>query len=131
MPGANAPNSRIDRCFSGDAEERFASLLEDSVGMRLMSDVPVGLFMSGGVDSGMMAALVKRVHTKPVQTFSIGFDTGDDELSRARALASMLGTQHEELTLSPRDLGVLPRIIWHLDEPIGDSIILPMYGRKQ
>ncbi|MBI2871177.1 MAG: asparagine synthase (glutamine-hydrolyzing) [Candidatus Omnitrophica bacterium] len=107
---------------------QFLSLLEDSVRLRLMSDVPVGLFLSGGVDSALIAALVKRVGTGRVRTFSIGFGRRDDELAAAKERARALGTEHSEHELKPADLYELPRMVWHLDEPVGDAIIVPTFA---
>jgi asparagine synthase (glutamine-hydrolysing) len=94
--------------------------LEETVRMRLMSDVPLGVFLSGGVDSSAIAALVKRMVTGSVQTFSVGYEeAAQSELDSAARVASMLETDHHEVRIGLEDFfGVLPRLIWHEDEPI-------------
>ena len=106
--------------------ERLRATLTDAVRMRLMSDVPLGAFLSGGIDSSAVVALMSRVVGEPVQTFSIGFEEGEwSELEHARAVAKHLGTDHHELIVRPRALELLPRLIWHLDEPFGDASMIP------
>ena len=120
---------RIDR-FTGtpeDAVEELDRLLCTSVGERLVADVPVGAFLSGGIDSSAVVAAAQRVSTQPVRTFTIGSTTTDyDESSDARAVAECLGTDHTELTVTDSEaLKVIERIggIW--DEPFGDSSQVP------
>ena len=107
--------------------ERFAELLTESVRLRLMSEVPLGAFLSGGIDSSALVATMSRLLDQPVKTFSVGFDWPGDELSAAQEVAQRLGCEHHEIICRPEDLALLPQIIWHLDEPIGDAIVVPMY----
>ncbi len=94
--------------------------LEEVVRMRLMSDVPLGMFLSGGVDSSAIAALIKRMADGPVKTFSVGYNESKfSELSEARQVAEQIGTDHHEVLVSMDDFfNALPRLVWHEDEPI-------------
>src|SRR5271167_432776 len=94
--------------------------LEDAVRTRLMSDVPLGMFLSGGVDSSAIAALIKRMTTGPVKTFAVGYsETKFSELSYARHVAERVGTEHNEVVVSMDDFfNALPKLVWHEDEPI-------------
>ncbi len=94
--------------------------LEETVRMRLMSDVPLGMFLSGGVDSSAIAALVQRMAPGPLNTFSVGYgEQAYSELGYAREVANHLATRHHEVTVSALDFfNALPRLIWHEDEPI-------------
>jgi asparagine synthase (glutamine-hydrolysing) len=115
--------SRDDREY----QARFDELFEASVRKRMVSDVPVGAFLSGGVDSSAIVAAMSRTSSEPVRTFSVGFEWEGDELKDARRVAEHLGCKHEEVTCRTSDMELLPRIVWHLDEPIGDAICVPMY----
>jgi asparagine synthase (glutamine-hydrolysing) len=116
---------------SGSAEELAAELrevLDDSVRAHLVADVPVGVLLSGGVDSGGLAALASRHVSEPLRTFSIGFEEeGFNELSRARLVAERYGTDHHELVLRPDAVELLPKLVEAFDEPFGDSSALPTY----
>ncbi len=94
--------------------------LEETVRMRLMSDVPLGMFLSGGVDSSAIATLMKRMVTGPIETFSVGYrETEFSELDYARQVATALGTDHREVTVGMEEFfNALPMLIWHEDEPI-------------
>ena len=96
------------------------SRLEHVVRMRLMSDVPLGMFLSGGVDSSAIAAIIKRQADGPVKTFSVGYSESQfSELSEARQVAQQIGTDHHEVQISMEDFfNALPRLVWHEDEPI-------------
>jgi asparagine synthase (glutamine-hydrolysing) len=94
--------------------------LEEVVRMRLMSDVPLGMFLSGGVDSSAIAALIKRMADGPVKTFSVGYNESKfSELSEARQVAEQIGTDHHEVVVTMDEFfNALPRLVWHEDEPI-------------
>src|SRR5918912_2513892 len=103
--------------------------LRDSVRAHLEADVPVGVFLSGGIDSSLLAALAAQESPEPVRTFSIGFEERSfDELSRARMIARRYGTDHHELVLRPDAAQLLPEIAAALDEPFADSSALPTYA---
>jgi asparagine synthase (glutamine-hydrolysing) len=108
--------------------EELRARLRDSVRAHLIADVPVGVLLSGGVDSSLLAALAAQESGEAVHTFSIGFEERSfDELDDARSVASMYGTQHEELVLRPDAALLLPRLAETFDEPFADSSALPTY----
>jgi len=109
------------------ASEEFSRLLYESVQMRLMSDVPLGMFISGGVDSSTILALIRKYVPGEIKTFSIGFRTDIDEIPRARRLASEFSTKHNEFYIDKDAYKLLPKVVGYLDEPIGDAIILPTF----
>ena len=105
------------------AAERLLETLEEAVRLRLMSDVPLGAMLSGGLDSSLLVALMARNMSDPVETFSVGFAEDDvrSELGDAALVANALGTKHHELELSMRDSAVeLEDLVWALDEPLAD-----------
>lgn len=115
-----------------EAVAEIRALLEDSVHRRLISDVPLGAFLSGGIDSSTIVALMTRLTGRPVRTFSIGFD--DDtygELPYAREVAQRYGADHQELLVQPRMVDVLPRLVRHYGEPYGDGSAVPTYYVSQ
>ena len=118
------PEPTLER--GGDLEEWSARLLaelEESVRLRLMSDVPLGAMLSGGLDSSLIVALMAKLMDRPVQTFAVGFKEAGagNELADARFVADALGAEHHELELSFGEETIsLDRLVWHLDEPIAD-----------
>jgi asparagine synthase (glutamine-hydrolysing) len=108
--------------------EECRARLADSVRAHLVADVPVGVLLSGGVDSGALAALAAQESSEPVRTFSIGFaESSFDELPGARAVAERYGTRHRELVLQPNAALLLPALAEAFDEPFADSSALPTY----
>jgi asparagine synthase (glutamine-hydrolysing) len=102
--------------------------LRDAVRSHLVSDVPLGAFLSGGIDSSVIVALMAEDSPRPVKTFSIGFDDPEhDELDKARLVASCFGTDHHEHTVEPAAVDVLPKLVSHFAEPFADSSALPTY----
>jgi len=100
--------------------------LTEAVRLRLIADVPVGALLSGGLDSSTIVALVRRVTSGPVRTFSIGFDRPDyDETRYARLVAQHLGTEHHEAVVKPDAASGLQQLVWHYGEPFADSSALP------
>lgn len=109
-----------------DAEERTLDLLREATRARLVSDVPLGAFLSGGLDSSLIVALMSEVGTGTVKTFSIGFDESEyNELPYARMVAERFGTEHHEMIVRPDALSILPTLIWHYNEPYADSSAIP------
>jgi asparagine synthase (glutamine-hydrolysing) len=102
---------------------------EESVRMRLMADVPLGVFLSGGIDSAAITATMARMVPEPVRTFSVAFAERDaNELAYARMVAEAFGTEHHEVVVSPAQfLGALPRLVWHEDEPLAHPSSVPLY----
>ncbi len=103
--------------------------IEEGIQSRLMSDVPLGMFLSGGVDSSMIAALMKRMVSTPVKTFAVGYREAEySELGYARRVANAIGTEHYEVTVGMDEfLSELPRLIWHEDEPIAWPSSVSLY----
>jgi len=130
---------RIERYWSLDFEgkvslteeeagERAVELLREAVRVRLMSDVPLGAFLSGGVDSSAVVALMSEFSAEAVKTFSIGFDEQDfSEISHARRIAERFGTDHHEFIVRPDAVEVLPALVRHYGEPYADSSAIPTY----
>lgn len=111
-----------------NAAGRLAEILRDSVTIRLRSDVPLGAFLSGGLDSSAVVGLMARALERPVITSSIGFpDAAFNELPYARQVAEHFHTDHNEHMVTPNALEVLEKLIWHYDEPFGDSSAVPTY----
>ncbi|HUO66297.1 MAG TPA: asparagine synthase (glutamine-hydrolyzing), partial [Gammaproteobacteria bacterium] len=107
----------------------FEELFEDSVRLRMRSDVPVGAFLSGGLDSASVVAAMSAVSSGPIKTCTIGFDSsGADERSLARLVASEFKTDHFESVVEPEHADLLlQKLAWHFDEPFGDTSALPTY----
>ena len=106
----------------------FKDLFVDAVRLRMRSDVPVGAYLSGGIDSASIVACMQRRTPIPVQTFTIGgFGEGVDETTEAAAIARFIGTNHNELAVDPRQYELLPSIVAGMSRPIGDAIVLPTY----
>ncbi len=114
---------------SADVVARFRELLEESVRLRLMSDVPLGMFLSGGIDSSAIAALMARLIDRPLQTFSVAFkDRAYNELAYARAVARAVGADAHEIVIDEHDFfNALPRLVWHEDEPIAHPSSVPLF----
>ncbi len=108
--------------------DELYALLKESVKLRLISDVPLGAFLSGGIDSSTIVGLMSELGASPLKTFSIGFEeVSYNELKYARRVAEKFATDHEEFILEPRALELAEKLIRHLDEPFGDFSIFPTY----
>ena len=109
-----------------EAGERVVDLLRDAVRVRLMSEVPLGAFLSGGIDSSAVVALMAEESTEPVKTFSIGFEEQDfSELHHARRVAEHVGADHHEFIVRPDAMEILPTLVEHYGEPYADSSAIP------
>jgi asparagine synthase (glutamine-hydrolysing) len=114
------------------AADELLERLSDAVKVRLLSDVPLGAFLSGGVDSSTIVALMARHSSGRVKTYSIGFDEKDyDELPYARLVAQRYGTDHHELIVRPEAAAIIPKLVWHYDEPYADESAVPTYYLSQ
>ena len=125
-----------DLTFTGDGDpalerrylERLDELLHEAVTLRLVSDVPLGAFLSGGIDSSAVVSTMTRTSQGTVETMSVGFDAKEfDELDHARAVARHLGVDSHTRIVQPDVEALLPRLAWHLDEPFADSSAVPTY----
>lgn len=109
-----------------ECQSALRETLTEAVRLRMRSDVPLGAFLSGGVDSTIIAGLMQKLSDRPVQTFSIGFPVDRfDERPYARLAAEHLHTDHHEQVVEPSALSILPQLIWHYDEPFADSSAIP------
>ena len=126
QPGA-APPAAPPRGYA-QARHDLGELLKRAVERRLIADVPLGAFLSGGVDSSIVVGLMRRLGVSPLRTFSIGFpDARYDETRYARQVARTFQTQHHEQIVTPRARDVLDTLAWHYDEPFADSSAIPTY----
>ncbi len=127
--GSRAIATQVDsRLTAGEAEEHLLALLRDSTSRRMISDVSLGAFLSGGIDSSLVVALMQEASAKPVQTFTLGFDSPQyDESKYAAAIAERLNTEHSPLTLTPQIAQeIIPSLGDMYDEPFGDASAIPM-----
>lgn len=115
-----------------EAVEQARSLIEEAVRLRMISDVPLGAFLSGGVDSSIVVAVMSRLSDRPVKTFSIGFEESEyNELPYARRVAQVCATEHHEFIVRAEALKILPELVWYFDEPFADSSAVPTYYVSQ
>ena len=122
-PPADSTNSD-----DGELAEEIHRLLRESVQAHLVSDVPLGVFLSGGVDSSTVVALMREVTGSKIKTFSVGFpEKSFNELEQARLVARRFDTEHHELMMSPKVAEVVPQLAHFFDEPFGDSSALPVF----
>jgi len=120
--------SRESTARPEELAERLRHVLDEATRLRMISDVPLGAFLSGGIDSTVTVGLMQRHSTEPVKTFSIGFDEASyDETHYARLAAEHFGTDHHEFTVKPDCMAILPELVWHYDEPFADSSAIPTY----
>src|SRR4051794_30224229 len=125
VPEPGSSETKSDEAWIRECRER----LEETVRMRLMSDVPLGMFLSGGLDSSAIAALMKRMRSEPVKTFAVGYEEeAYSELSYARQVSEAIGTDHHEVVINSDDFfNALPRLVWHEDEPISWPSSISLY----
>jgi asparagine synthase (glutamine-hydrolysing) len=128
VPACGA-SSELAELSDQDAVRRFRELLEESVRIRLMSDVPLGMFLSGGLDSSAIAALMARMIDRPLQTFSVAFkQRAFSEVDYSRQVATAIKADAHEIVIDDADFfGALPRLIWHEDEPVAHTSSVPLY----
>ncbi len=109
--------------------KQLRTLLEESVKLRMISDVPLGAFLSGGLDSTAIVGLMSKLSDKPIKTISVGFEEGAlfNELEYARSVAEYYNTDHKEIIVKAASSQILPKIIWHLDDLIADAATIPIY----
>jgi asparagine synthase (glutamine-hydrolysing) len=132
IPGLDGAPERLDLGMDEAAAE-VRRLLTDAIRRRLIADVPLGAFLSGGIDSSAIVALMAGVMGEPVKTFTIGFDDRDgfDERRFARVVAERFGTEHHEDVVHPNAVDLVERLVWHHDQPFGDSSAVPTFLLNQ
>ncbi|MDR1486256.1 MAG: asparagine synthase (glutamine-hydrolyzing) [Planctomycetaceae bacterium] len=119
-------NQEDEKYSLDEWKEQLRELVIDAVKIRLRSDVPVGAFLSGGIDSSITAGIMQQINPQPIHTFNIGFQQKEyDESPYAKQLADKFGTIHHQFTVTPDIDELLPRLIWHYDEPFADSSAIP------
>jgi asparagine synthase (glutamine-hydrolysing) len=129
LPEPRAPRRHRPR---DELRRELVLRLEEAVRLRLVADVPLGAFLSGGVDSSAVVAMMARAGGRKVKTFSIGFSAKQyDETRYARMVADRYATEHEELIVEPDAVSVLPRLVWHYGEPFADPSAIPTYYVSQ
>ncbi len=112
--------------------EEIIDRLREAVKIRMISDVPLGAFLSGGVDSSIVVALMSELSSEKIKTFSIGFHEEEyNELAYARVVAERFGTDHHEFVVKPDAVEILPKLVWHYNEPFADSSAIPTYYLSQ
>ena len=111
-----------------DAREELLERLTQAVQIRLISDVPLGAFLSGGIDSSVTVALMAKLGVSPLKTFSIGFEQQEyNELPYARVIAQQYGTDHQEFVVTPHATELFSKLVWHYNEPFADSSAIPTF----
>ena len=111
-----------------DIEAELRDRFDAAVKRRLISDVPLGAFLSGGIDSASVVAAMAHVSNAPIETFTIGFeDPAFDERHFANLVSERYGTKHHEFVVSPDEISNLPKLVWHYGEPFADSSAIPTY----
>src|SRR5687768_740708 len=124
------PPKQIQTRSEQEHRAEILRLLRDSIRKRMMSDVPFGVFLSGGVDSSANVALMSELMTRPVETFTVGFSDAEylNELDSARRIARQFATNHHEVIISEKEMhDFLPSLVFHQDEPIADPVCVPLY----
>ncbi|MEO7045057.1 MAG: asparagine synthase (glutamine-hydrolyzing), partial [Ferruginibacter sp.] len=122
--------SEVEKCEENEIITRTRSLLENAVKSNLISDVPVGIFLSGGIDSSAITAFASKHYSRQIQTYSVGFDfaKGVNELEKARSVAKHFGTKHNELHISSDNIpSLIEKLVDQHDEPFGDAADIPLY----
>jgi asparagine synthase (glutamine-hydrolysing) len=129
VPMRNADAAQTTASPHDDVVGHFRTLLEESVRLRLMSDVPLGLFLSGGIDSGAIAALMAKMIDRPLQTFSVAFkERAFNEIAYAQEVARAIGAKSHQIVIDDHDFfDALPTLLWHEDEPIAHPSSVPLY----
>ena len=124
------PSPEIEARTEAEHRAEILRLLRDSIRKRMMSDVPFGVFLSGGVDSSANVALMSEQMSRPVDTFTVGFSDAEylNELASARRIANRYNTNHHEVIISEKEMqDFLPSLVFHQDEPIADPVCVPLY----
>ncbi|MGQ0613695.1 MAG: asparagine synthase (glutamine-hydrolyzing) [Planctomycetaceae bacterium] len=128
-----SPREAVGESLCGkEWADTLLATMETAVQSQMVSDVPLGAFLSGGVDSSAVVAMMARRSDRPVQTYSIGFEESGggayyNELPWAREVAQLFGTEHREIIVKPDVASLLPRLLWHMDEPVADSAFVTTY----
>lgn len=126
------PGTIDTRLTESEWVDRVRTQLEASVHMQMVSDVPIGAFLSGGVDSSAVVGFMAKHSEHPIRTYAIGFSGGEaealyNELPYAKRVAELFRTQHREIVVKPDVVGLLPKLLWHMDEPVSDTAFITTY----
>jgi asparagine synthase (glutamine-hydrolysing) len=126
------PAQMEQRMPERDWIDRVRTQMEESVRMQMVSDVPIGAFLSGGVDSSAVVGFMAKHSQQPIRTYAIGFDGGEaealyNELPYARRVAELFGTRHREILVKPDVISLLPKLLWHMDEPLSDTAFITTF----
>ena len=120
--------SEYEKCSEIELIDEFDQLLNESINIRMKSDVPLGVFLSGGLDSSLIVAIAAKISKKPISTYTIGFtDQSMDETNYAKLISNYYKTNHNTFTINNDITSILPKIFSSLDQPFADSSLLPMY----
>jgi asparagine synthase (glutamine-hydrolysing) len=120
--------SETETSSEEECREQLLHHLQESIKLRMISDVPLGAFLSGGIDSSTIVAMMSEVSDRPIKTFSIGFDyEGFNELPYARIVAERFATDHNEFVVQPDATDIVDELVWYLDEPFSDPSAIPTY----
>jgi asparagine synthase (glutamine-hydrolysing) len=124
----DAPLETAENACEEEKLEELHALLKETIRLHLISDVPLGAFLSGGLDSSTIVAMMAKLGAGDLKTFSVGYDTPESELGYAATVARQFDSDHHELRLTPAAfVDFFPRMVWHMDEPVGDEASIPLY----
>ena len=128
LPEPGEARSRLRHRPMAELAEEITERFDEAVRLRLISDVPLGAFLSGGIDSACVVAAMAKSSSGPVKTFTIGFaDRGFDERDNARLVATRYATDHHEFVVEPDAVDILPKLVWHYGEPFADASAIPTW----
>ncbi len=108
-------------------KQKLINLLGEAVKIRMVSEVPIGIYLSGGIDSSAVTAFMSKFSEAPVNTFTVGFGHKTDEYGYAKIIADRFKTDHKEILVEPKNFNILPEVVWHFDEPVADPAAIPTY----
>ncbi|MCM8772867.1 MAG: asparagine synthase (glutamine-hydrolyzing) [Candidatus Omnitrophica bacterium] len=121
-------NKKLYLRNENEYKELLWEKLKEATKIRMIADVPIGAFLSGGIDSSTIVGIISNLSSQPIKTFSVGFDVKNfNELKYARIVAEKFKTEHYEFVVKPNIIEILPKLVWYYNEPFGDSSMIPTY----